>query len=222
MLFNFIKKILQSKKEEPNKNNGSISYMDYPKSYSSENTALKYLKGKKAIQKSFVVFDIETTGLSATEHEIIEIGAIRVNDIKASSHTTFHALIKPTCKLPRQITQITGITDKMLEECLGIEAHIHEFKKFIGDLPVIAHNASFDCRFICEAFETHGIEFNNNVIDTLQLTRKAFPNLENHKLITLKKHINIKTDKEHRAMDDAISTLRIYALAISTLHGDVW
>lgn len=223
-MFNFIKMILfgTTKNTKPTKAPLSREYISYKRAPKDSSPSLNYLKGKKVIQKSFVVFDIETTGLSSKQHEIIEIGAIRVNDIGSINHQTFHALIKPTCKLPRNIIKLTGITDAMLEECLGIETNLKEFKEFIGDLPVIAHNASFDCGFICEAFKKHDMEFTNHVIDTLALSRKAFPTLENHKLTTLKKHINIKADKDHRAMDDALSTLYVYTVAIKTLHGDVF
>jgi len=184
----------------------------------TSSSTITYLKGKKAVQKSFVVFDIETTGLSPHDDEIIEIGAIRVDDINASSHTTYQELIKPSCRISSRITSITGITNDMLENCNSIDHHIKEFKEFIGDLPIVAHNASFDCGFMSHTFKKHGLEFNNHVIDTLQLSRKALPQLENHKLTTIKKHLCIKSDRDHRALDDAIATLRVYAFSIDELY----
>lgn len=191
---------------------------DKPTPKRTSSSTITYLKGKKTIQKSFVVFDIETTGLSPHTDEIIEIGAIRIDDINASSHTTYQELIKPSCNISSRITKITGITNDMVKCCNSIEHHIKEFKDFIGDLPLVAHNASFDCGFISKVFSSHGIEFNNHVIDTLQLSRKAFPQLDNHKLITIKEHLRIKSDRDHRALDDAIATFRVYAFAIDELY----
>lgn len=181
-------------------------------------STITYLKGKKTVQKSFVVFDIETTGLSPHNDEIIEIGAIRVDDINASGHTTYQELIKPSCRISSRISKITGITNDMLENCNSIDHHIEEFKEFIGDLPLVAHNASFDCGFMSHVFNKHGLEFNNHVIDTLQLSRKALPQLDNHKLTTIKEHLRIQSDRDHRALDDAIATLRVYAFAIDELY----
>ncbi len=176
-----------------------------------------YLKGKKAKKDSFVAFDIETTGLSPNTHEIIEIGAIKINDINSKEHQTFQVLIKPSRKLSKKIISITGITDDMLSDGDNISSVIKEFKEFIGDLPLVAHNASFDCGFIKKSFTDNGLEFTNDVICTLALSRKCFPNLENHKLATVKKHINYKTEKEHRAMDDAMSALFIYTTSMVLL-----
>ena len=222
-MMDFIKSLLSKKREELKRENLTMSY-ELPKR--EEKTTIKrtssstitYLKGKKAVQKSFVVFDIETTGLSPHDDEIIEIGAVRVDNINSSNHKTFQILIKPSRKISSRITKITGITNDMLDDCKCIDHHIKEFKEFIGDLPLVAHNATFDCGFMSNAFKKHGLEFNNHVIDTLQLSRKALPQLENHKLITIKEHLRIKSDRNHRALDDAIATLRVYAFSIDELY----
>ncbi len=215
-MIEFIKGIFQKDNEIVMNYNQSYELL---KNKPSTKNPITYLKDKKTIQKSFVVFDIETTGLSPNMDEIIEIGAVRVDDIHGSSHITYQQLIKPSCTISSRITNITGITNDMVKDCQCIDHHIHEFKDFIGDLPLVAHNASFDCGFISNVFSYHGLEFNNPVIDTLQLSRKAFPQLGNHKLTTIKEHLKIKSDNDHRALDDAIATLRVYCFALDELYG---
>lgn len=172
-------------------------------------------KYKKKIRVDFdvkytdlIVFDLETTGLSADNNEIIEIGAIKVIN---GSFETYTTLVKPTKKVSKQITKITGITNKMLLDAPSIEDIIDDFFDFLEDFPLVAHNASFDMRFLKRNLENHNLIFRENIItDTLSLARRKFPELENHKLSTLIKHLGIKVERSHRATDDALATLQIY------------
>lgn len=95
--------------------------------------------------KPFVVIDIETTGLDENENEIIEIGAIKYFGSKTE---TFHRMIKLKGKLSNGITNITGITEKMLDKGKDIEVSIIELKEFIGQLPIVGYVIDFDMRFI--------------------------------------------------------------------------
>lgn len=176
-------------------------------------------KAQDVVMKSFVVFDVETTGLSAANDEIIEIGAVKVLDIHSEEHATFSFLVKPSRKISRRITTITGITNEMLEDGISEEEAIRGFCEFIGDLPLVAHNASFDSRFVKATAGRHGLDIDNMLIDTLSLARKAFPDLQNHKLPTLVEHFNIETIA-HRALEDSHSALRVYIESVSTLYRD--
>lgn len=201
----------------------SVSYSyNEPKKQSNAKKCSSYKKltGKKAILNSFVVFDFETTGLNPNKNEIIEIGAIRVNDINSVTHETFSSLVRPSVPIPPRITKINGIDNYMVDDAKDISKVIKEFHDFIGDLPLIAHNASFDMKFLLRNLEEHGLEFmDNSVIDTLSLSRKAYPDLENHKLPTLVNHIGIKVNQLHRASDDSLAALYVYTTSMKILYG---
>lgn len=185
-----------------------------------DNMSYDILRGKKNILNSFVVFDFETTGLSPLRDEIIEIGAIRVDDIHAKEHKTFCTFVKPRSPISNRITAINGIDNDMVADADDISSVIKEFHEFIGDLPLVAHNASFDMKFLLHNMQAHGLEFlGNKVVDTLSLARKAFPDIDNHKLTTLVEHIGINVDQSHRAFDDSMAALMVYTTSVQLLYG---
>lgn len=150
---------------------------------------------------NFVALDIETTGFNSQTDKIIEIGAVKYVD--NSFFESFEQLIDPERHLPYEITKLTGISRDDLRGKPIIEQVIPKFQEFIGDLPVVAHNAPFDISFLRE----NGISFQENeIVDTLILARIFLPHLRDHKLITLLKYFKIKIGKSHRAYDDAVST----------------
>ena len=156
----------------------------------------------------FVIFDIETTGLSAINDSITEIGAIKIKDGEVID--TFSHLVNPERPIPEFITKLTGITDEMVENKPTIEKIIPLFQDFIMGSIVIAHNASFDVGFIRENLKRVNLNFSNPVLDTLELSRAVFPELKNHKLNTLSKYLDIKLENHHRAIDDAKATKDIF------------
>ncbi len=152
----------------------------------------------------FVVFDIETTGLSARNDKITEIGAVKIkNGIIIDK---FEQLINPGIPIPSNITSLTGITDDMVADMPKIEDVLPEFLNFIGNSILVAHNASFDVGFIREACNHMKINLNNAVLDTLELSRALFPNLKSHKLNIIAKFLNVELINHHRAVDDAKAT----------------
>lgn len=158
-------------------------------------------KNKKSQMKPFVVLDIETTGLDENENEIIEIGAIKYYESKTY---TFHRLIKLKGKLPKEITNITGITEKMLDKGKNIEISIKELKEFIGQLPIVGYVIDFDMRFINRACTKLQIEkITNEVIDLAFYVKKEKPFLDNYKLQTVIKQYKIEKKVPHRALEDA-------------------
>jgi DNA polymerase-3 subunit epsilon len=165
----------------------------------------------------FIVLDLETTGLSPYTDEIIEIGAIRAN-LNSDTHATFQYLVKPTRKIPRRITEITGITQAMVDsEGVPIREALTEFAAFIGDLPVVTFNAQFDIGFLCRAASKEGIPFNNRYTCALKRARRAWPGLPSYKLKDLARMGNLSVEDSHRALGDCTRALLIFTSATSTL-----
>lgn len=158
-----------------------------------------------AMPRNYVVFDLETTGLSPKKAEIIEIGAVRVKNGKIAEK--FQTYVKPYGPIPPNITELTGITEKMTENAPRIEDALPLFIDFIKDDILFAHNSSFDCRFIGTACLILGYDPKNEVRDSLTLAKK-YINSENHKLETLKNFLGIKR-KSHNAVDDCIVTFEV-------------
>lgn len=172
-----------------------------------------YQENKK--YDTFVVFDIETTGLSPKNDMITEIGAVKIEDGKIVDE--FNQLINPGRKIPDNIVKLTGITDEMVKDKPTIEEVLPNFERFIEDAVLVAHNASFDVGFIRYKFSRIGKEINNPVLDTLELSRALFPQLKSHKLNIIAKHLNIDLINHHRAVDDAKATAEIFLKSLEIL-----
>ncbi len=151
-----------------------------------------------------VVLDVETTGLNTSTDEIIEIGAVRIENGKEVAE--FSQLINPGNPLPDKIVEITGITTAMLRDMPKLEDVAPEFARFIDGAVLAAHNASFDMAFIKRMLALIGLEFEFPVIDTLALARNLYPQSKNHKLGTLCKLLDISLANAHRAVHDARAT----------------
>ena len=154
----------------------------------------------------FVAIDVETTGLSPITNELIEVSAIKYDGNKRID--TFSTLIKPKVRIPYYITNITGITNYMVEEAPEVEEVMPELIDFVGDLPIVAHNANFDYKFI-QNYSNNSFT-KNKVIDTVPIGRRLYPELPNHKLGTIAKHIGITEDGFHRAEFDCECCAKIY------------
>lgn len=161
------------------------------------------------IIENYCVVDIETTGLSRTYDQIIEICALRVR--KNEIVDTFTQLVKPTFPIPTTATRVNGITNEMVENAPSIKEVIAAFIEFIADDIVIGHNiGSFDLEFINNACTNEfGKPLDNDYIDTLPLSRIAFGGLYDYKLPTLCRELGIALS-EHRAYADCISTKKLY------------
>ena len=164
------------------------------------------------IDDTYVVFDLETTGLHASEGDsIIEIGAVKMKNGKIID--TYDKLIDPLKPLSEEIISITGITNEMVSGKPNEEETVKDFIKWVGNLPVVAHNAKFDMSFINMAYLKYDLgRFNNTVIDTLGLSRYLEYNERYHNLATLVIRYNIPwdEDKHHRANYDAEGTALIF------------
>jgi len=149
----------------------------------------------------FVVFDIETTGLSPLNCEITEIGAVKIkNGEVIDKYNTF---VNPKCEIPEEITKLTSITNDMVADAPTIDVILPEFLAFVGGDLLIAHNADFDISFIRAAAERLNIPFDAPYLDTLGLSRFLNKELKSHKLNILAGHYKLGEFHHHRACDDA-------------------
>ena len=191
-------------------------------------------KGQSLIDilNNYTIIDIETTGLDSCFNEIIEISAIKVRNNKIVDEYT--SLIKPRSYLyvnddndetndyilidnekvkyiDEYISELTGISNKMLDEAPDILDVLPVFKEFIKDDILIGHNVNFDINFLYDNFiEFMSEPLKNNFIDTLRISRKLLPELKNHRLDDLIKYFSKGIRKEHRALNDCKLTNEIY------------
>lgn len=160
----------------------------------------------------YIVFDLETTGLKAAEGDsIIEIGAVKLKN--GNIIDRFDLLINPGKLIRDEISKITNITNDMLVDACDEETGIKKFMTWVGDLPMVAHNARFDLSFVEMAFLKYNLgRLNNTVIDTLALSRYLESNERYHNLATLVIRYNIDWDenKHHRADYDSEGTALIF------------
>lgn len=154
---------------------------------------------------SYVVFDVETTGLSAVYDTIIELAGVRIQQGEIVDR--FESFANPHHALSETTINLTGITDDMVRNAPEVGDVLKDFYDWMGDDILVAHNASFDIGFLNQGFERIGIEkVKNPVIDTLELARFLLPQLKNHRLNTLCKHMDIELTQHHRAIYDAEAT----------------
>ncbi|MHB1315548.1 MAG: PolC-type DNA polymerase III [Christensenellales bacterium] len=151
--------------------------------------------------ETFVVFDLETTGLDPLREEIIEIGAIKIR--QGAILDSFSTFVNPKKRVPAEITKLTGITDDMVRNAPSLFEALGSFKNFCQNACLVAHNASFDMGFLQAKSLCSGLSFQNIVVDTLEIARRLLPELRSHKLNTLAKHYGIDMGSHHRAVDDA-------------------
>ncbi len=165
--------------------------------------------------EQFVAFDLETTGLSSRSDRIIEIGAVIMkNGVELDRFQTF---VDPQQPLSQETTQLTGITDEMLKGAPGIRQALEQFRDFVGDRVLVAHNADFDTGFLLTAFTNNGMEFSYTSADTLVLAQTLMPQLKKFKLDIVADALNLPEFNHHRAADDAVTCGMIMAHMLKLL-----
>lgn len=168
------------------------------------------------MQGSFVVFDLETTGLSPQDCAITEIGAVVVE--KGEIGESYNSFANPGVHIPENITKLTGITDDMVKDAPGQEQAVRDFMHFVNGRVLVAHNAhGFDIRFLKVACERYGIPFQVTYIDTLPLAQSLYIGLRNYKLDTIGKYLEIPPFEHHRACDDARALAQIFVKMVEDL-----
>ena len=169
------------------------------------------------IDSKFVVFDIETTGLSPRTDDIIEIGAVKVENRKVID--SFSTFVHIDRNLPAKIIELTSITDDMLQGQPEITSALSDFIDFVGDSALVAHNASFDVSFIKNKMLVNFNEsYDPSVLDTLELSKALIKDVKNHRLNTLTKKLGIRLENHHRAVDDANATAQLFIYLMNILN----
>lgn len=153
---------------------------------------------------NYVVFDLETTGISTRRDDIIEISAIRVKDHERTE--TFSRLVNPGRPIPPEATRVNGITDEMVCREDGLGVILPEFLNFIGKEILVGHNIqSFDLLFLSRAADMiHTMTVDNDFIDTLYMARSCIPELSHHRLTDLAEYFKVSTKGAHRALNDCM------------------
>lgn len=164
-------------------------------------------KGKSLVlfPEDYTVVDIETTGFDPMFDEIIEVAGIKYRGRNEVGR--FQSLVKPDDGIPDYITALTGITNEMAADAPGVEDVLPRFLEFIGEDIVVGHNVHFDVNFLYDYAEDFDFEpFSNDLVDTLRLSRRLYPELQSHKLSALAAHFGVEPDGEHRALADCVTT----------------
>ncbi|GAE87503.1 DNA polymerase III alpha subunit [Acetivibrio straminisolvens JCM 21531] len=162
-----------------------------------DSVPIVYRSNGHPVDGEFVVFDIETTGLSADKDKITEIGAVKIKEGKIVD--TFSTFVNPEIPIPELIVNLTGITDDLVADAPTIDKALPQFLEFVGNSPLVAHNAVFDTGFIRYNAFLMNKNVENPVIDTLELSRQMFPELKKHKLDIVAKHLGVSLENHHRA-----------------------
>ena len=161
---------------------------------------------KKTIE---IVLDTETTGLDYTKERMVEFAAVRLENGKIKDE--FQTLINPQQHIRKSSIAIHGITPDMVTDAPTEEEIMPKILEFIGDYPIVAHNAIFDYTFLNEAsLRTTGEELTNTRIDSQQMFKEVYPDLESHGLEALTKKFNVDLTNHHRAMADTMGLALAY------------
>lgn len=155
--------------------------------------------------ETYVVFDIETTGLSAVYNKIIELAAVKIKNGEVIDK--FESFANPHHPLSAFTIELTGITDDMVMDAPEPEEVLEKFYEWSRDSIIVAHNASFDTGFLNVGYQKiNRGKFIDPTIDTLELARFLYPDMKNHRLNTLAKKLNVELTQHHRAIYDAEAT----------------
>ena len=163
----------------------------------------------------FVVFDLETTGLSANKDKIIEIGAVKVENGKIIDR--FSTFVNPHRLLEPKIIKLTGIDDEILAGAPDDMKVMPEFLEFIKDSVLVAHNAPFDTSFVRNWCKKHGERFDYGFVDTVELSKAVLPDMENYKLDTVCEALEVELQNHHRAVNDAEATAELFIKELEIL-----
>lgn len=166
-------------------------------------------KKKKSFEQTenYVAIDIETTGL-ADDDEIIEIGALRIEN--GQPVDSYSSLVKCRKTLPKEITELTGITQEEINERgVPVEKAIEDFLNFCGNDELLGHNISFDLKFLLNICRKTGHVINNKTTDTMRIARKKL-DIRSYTLKSVAENLGIEYGRLHRVSDDCMLTYRIF------------
>ncbi|WP_424951945.1 3'-5' exonuclease [Deinococcus sp.] len=175
----------------------------------------------------YVVFDLETTGLSPERDAIVEIGAMKIRGGQIQSHEVFQSLVRPqdargqTLSIPWYTVRVHGISDRMVRDAPGLPEVLPRFLEFVGGAAVVAHNVVFDSGFIRAGAVRHGLLWRPaREVCTVQLSRQAFPQERNHNLSALASRLGLEFEAggRHRSMGDVRVTAEAFVQLMNRLE----
>ncbi len=162
----------------------------------------------KIMNNTIVVFDIETTGLNPDLDQIIELGAVKIE--KGNIVEKFSTFVKPTIDIPFEVTRLTHITNEMVEDAPSIEVVIEKFYEFSRDCVLCGHNIiGFDLKFIRRFGLIYNLNFDNDIIDTMNEARVSKLKISRFNLGVVTKALGIELKDAHRAWNDAFATAQV-------------
>ncbi len=168
------------------------------------------------LNNEFVVFDLETTGLSPEYEKIIEIGAVKISNGKVIDKLS--TFVDPEKPISPKITELTGITNEMVAGAPKEDEAVKSFIDFCGTSPLVAHNAKFDMSFIHASCTRNNFDYAPCYIDTVALAKGLYKGLKNYKLNTVAEHLNCSDFNHHRAVDDANVLSEIFIRMLDRLE----
>ena len=189
--------------------------------YINDENSISVVRGRSAepLDGTFIVFDLETTGLNP--EEITEIAAVRV--VEGEIRDSFQTYVNPHKPIPAEITELTGISDETVADAPDLDKAVPEFLAWAGEgqYPLVAHNAGFDMGFLRTACQRLGIEREFTSIDTLEMSRLMLPHMHKFKLNILAKELQVGPFEHHRASEDAAVLGRIYVKLLKRLREEM-
>lgn len=158
----------------------------------------------------YVIFDLETTGVSCNMDRVVEISAVKVEGGAVTKE--FTTLVNPGMPIPYAASMVNGITDDMVKDSPSFEAAFGDFLDFAGDAVLVGHNIhSFDLKFLNrDAGRFWGKKVGNDYIDTLMMARLSLPQLSHHRLVDLAEYYGISTEGAHRALNDCLMNQKVF------------
>ncbi|MEG1990162.1 MAG: PolC-type DNA polymerase III [Clostridia bacterium] len=165
-------------------------------------------KPQMNLPDTYCVFDLETTGFKAGNDKITEIAVVKVKNGKIIDE--FSTFVNPERPIPKQVQEITHITEDMVENAPKTEEALIKFLEFTKDSILVAHNSTFDLSFITYFAKEYNLEVNNKAIDTLVISREIYDYYPNHKLGTIAEMMGISLEGAHRAINDARATAKVF------------
>ena len=191
--------------------------------YINDENSISVVRGRSAepLDGTFIVFDLETTGLNPASEKITEIAAVRV--VEGEIRDSFQTYVNPHKPIPAEITELTGISDETVADAPDLDKAVPEFLAWAGEgqYPLVAHNAGFDMGFLRTACQRLGIEREFTSIDTLEMSRLMLPHMHKFKLNILAKELQVGPFEHHRASEDAAVLGRIYVKLLKRLREEM-
>jgi DNA polymerase-3 subunit epsilon len=179
--------------------------------------ARRTVNGTPLDEATYVIVDLETTGLDHRAEKIIEIGAVKMVGSRAVA--TFERLVNPNRLIPPKIVKLTGITNTMTANAPVIDEALPGFARFAGDAVLVAHNAHFDMSFLKTAAREIGMKApRNRYFDTKLIAQRLKPAIGFYRLANLARYFNVTHQPNHRALSDALATAEVFAKLLESME----